>query len=83
MPQITNLELKKLLDELADRVGGLEGRMNGYEQRMKENSIILTQVAAFFAFLKHFITFLKWLAGIALAVLISQFFIYIFHLFGH
>ncbi len=67
MAQITNAELKRLLDDLAKRVGGLEVRMETYEQQAKENSAILKQVAVFFAYLKHVVRFLKWCGGIIAA----------------
>ena len=65
MAQITNLELKRQLDELTQRVGGLENRMDTYEQSAKENTKLLKEVKVGMDFLKGSFRFIKW-AGVAI-----------------
>lgn len=65
MPPITNAELKQQIDKLADRVSGMENRMETYEQAAKESTKLLKDVKAGMDFLKGSFRLIRW-AGIAI-----------------
>lgn len=62
MAQITNSELKQLLDALTTRVGNMENRMNTYEQQAIANGKTLAEIRTGVTLIKGSFRVLRWAA---------------------
>ena len=73
MAQITNADLKRQIDELSrvftERLEKVEKRVDMLE---KQALPLLERIDAFFAVLKKFLKFMRWLGGIITVALASQ-----------
>lgn len=73
MPQITNIQIMNMIEDVKRQVGTLETRLNAYEIDMKANKKILEQIETYSKFIVGFITLLKkigkWAAGILTIVI--------------